>query len=79
MMWDLLIFIFAKAGAKGGVVYYVRMDKVVGPVSGNSTGQSEMFCNEIILVIITVAIFSSLEESIQTGKEYVNVHTDKFP
>ncbi len=68
---------FAKAGVNGGVVFTLRMDKVVGPVSGiyakgdimptNFSGQLEG--GDLFI----------LREAFRTGNAYVNVHTDKFP
>ncbi len=68
---------FAKAGVNGGVVFTLRMDKVVGPVSGlyargdimasNFSGQLEG--GDLVI----------LKEAFRTGNAYVNVHSDKFP
>ncbi|RAI84671.1 CHRD domain-containing protein [Algoriphagus yeomjeoni] len=68
---------FAKAGVNGGVVFTLRMDKVVGPVSGiyargdilptNFSGKLEG--GDLLI----------LQEAFRTGNAYVNVHTDIHP
>jgi hypothetical protein len=68
---------FGKAGANGGVIYTLRMDKVAGPVSGiyakgdiMSTGFSGRLLGGDLFI---------LREAFRTGNAYVNVHTDNFP
>lgn len=68
---------FAKAGVNGGVVYTLRMDKVVGPVSGlYASGDiiSSKFSGQLLGGDLVI-----LREAFRTGNAYVNVHSDKFP
>jgi hypothetical protein len=68
---------FAKAGANGGVVYTLRMDKVVGPVSG-IYAKGEISAMKLSGQLLGGDLFI-LREAFRTGNAYVNVHTDKFP
>ncbi|GAA0880740.1 hypothetical protein GCM10009119_37100 [Algoriphagus jejuensis] len=68
---------FAKAGANGGVVFTLRMDKVEGPVSGvyakggiDPTNFSGLLLGGDLMI---------LREAFRTGNAYVNVHTDMVP
>lgn len=66
-----------KAGANGPVIYTLRMDKVVGPVSGvYAKGElmPSMFSGKL-----TGGDLVILREAFRTGNAYVNVHTDRFP
>ncbi len=68
---------FAKAGVNGGVVFTLRMDKVVGPVSGlYASGEINPmnFSGRLLGGDLVI-----LREAFRTGNAYVNVHTDKFP
>lgn len=68
---------FAKAGANGGVVYTLRMDKVEGPVSGvYAKGNIDPANFSGLLLGGDLMI---LREAFRTGNAYVNVHTDLFP
>lgn len=68
---------FAKAGVNGGVVFTLRMDKVVGPVSG-------VYAKGVIdpanfSGVLTGGDLMILREAFRTGNAYVNVHTDNYP
>ncbi len=68
---------FAKAGANGGVVYTLRMDKVEGPVSGvYAKGEiiPSNFSGQMLGGDLQI-----LKEAFRTGNAYVNVHSDAFP
>lgn len=68
---------FAKAGANGGVVYTLRMDKVDGPVSGVYAKGEIMpgsFSGKLLGGDLVI-----LKEAFRTGNAYVNVHSDAFP
>lgn len=68
---------FAKAGANGGVVFTLRMDKVNGPVSGLYAKGEIMpmkFSGQLLGGDLII-----LREAFRTGNAYVNVHSDKFP
>lgn len=68
---------FAKAGANGGVVYTLRMDKVEGPVSGvYAKGNIDPVNFSGLLLGGDLMI---LREAFRTGNAYVNVHTDMYP
>jgi hypothetical protein len=68
---------FAKAGVNGGVVYTLRMDKVVGPVSG-VYAKGEIMPTNFSGKLLGGDLFI-LREAFRTGNAYVNVHTDNFP
>lgn len=68
---------FAKAGVNGGVVFTLRMDKVVGPVSGIYAKGDIMPMN--FSGKLEGGDLFILREAFRTGNAYVNVHTDKFP
>ncbi len=68
---------FAKAGANGGVVYTLRMDKAEGPVSGvYAKGEimADNFSGQLMGGDLMI-----LKEAFRTGNAYVNVHSDEFP
>jgi hypothetical protein len=68
---------FAKAGANGGVIFALRMDKVVGPVSG-IYAKGEIAAMKLSGQLLGGDLFI-LREAFRTGNAYVNVHTNKFP
>jgi hypothetical protein len=68
---------FAKAGANGGVVFTLRMDKVVGPVSG-IYAKGEITAMKLSGRLLGGDLFI-LMEAFRTGNAYINVHTDKSP
>ncbi|SFB24043.1 CHRD domain-containing protein [Algoriphagus aquimarinus] len=68
---------FAKAGANGGVVFTLRMDKVNGPVSG-LYAQGDIMPIKFSGQLLGGDLFI-LREAFRTGNAYVNVHSDKFP
>jgi len=68
---------FGKAGANGGVVFTLRMDKVLGPVSG-LYARGEIIPMKFSGQLLGGDLFI-LREAFRTGNAYVNVHTDNFP
>ncbi|WP_083796197.1 CHRD domain-containing protein [Algoriphagus machipongonensis] len=67
----------AKAGANGGVVYTLKMDKIEGPVSGVYTKgeiMADNFSGQLMGGDLMI-----LKEAFRTGNAYVNVHSDDFP
>ncbi|SIN65054.1 CHRD domain-containing protein [Algoriphagus halophilus] len=67
----------AKAGSNGGVIFTLRMDKVVGPVSGVYAKGEIMpanFSGQMLGGDLEI-----LREAFRTGNAYVNVHSDDFP
>lgn len=68
---------FGKAGANGGVVFNLKMDRVDGPVNGlYARGEitSMKLSGQLLGGDLVI-----LREAFRTGNAYVNVHTDKFP
>jgi hypothetical protein len=68
---------FAKAGVNGGVIFALRMDKVVGPVSG-IYAKGDIMPSNFSGQLKGGDLFI-LREAFRTGNAYVNVHSDKFP
>ncbi|WP_051315441.1 CHRD domain-containing protein [Algoriphagus terrigena] len=67
----------AKAGANGPVVVDLRMDKVIGNVSG--VYAKGTITADQLKGLLLGGDLAILKEALRTGNAYVNVHSDNFP